>query len=150
LRRYYDFSPCVQLEDTNDKLTKIIKSSTSSIRGKATYQQLESSPFIIASPTNFMPLIEIIEDGKEYKILMEVPGLSENDITIKRHAVTTSVLGTKRRQEEKEDARVVQSQRKFGSFEIPFKIPEEYQRKWDHIEVKDGILAITYKKDEDD
>ncbi|CAG9310777.1 unnamed protein product [Blepharisma stoltei] len=149
LRHYYDSSASVQLEHTNDRLKKIIK-STSSSKGRTTYQQIESSPFIIVSPNKFMPLIEIIEDRGEYKIFMEIPGLSKEDITIKRHNLTTFINGMKKRQEEGDSARIVQSQRKFGNFEIPFKIPEEYNRRWDSYEIKDGILTITYKKDVDD
>jgi len=41
-------------------------------------------------------------------------------------------------------------ERKFGQFIISFKIPDDYRRKWDRYEVKDGVLMIAYKKEEDE
>ena len=38
----------------------------------------------------------------------------------------------------------------YGEFTIRFKIPVEYERKWYHFELLDGILILKYRKDTDD
>mmetsp|Transcript_17504 Transcript_17504/g.17444 ORF Transcript_17504/g.17444 Transcript_17504/m.17444 type:complete len:122 (+) Transcript_17504:1376-1741(+) len=109
--------------------------------------QIESSAFIITRPDSFIPLTEIVEDG-DYKIFMDVPGLTNDDITIKRKFSTTIIHGNKKRPVVQENYRTVKSERKYGEFEVSFKIPEEYKREWYSYEVKDGVLTIIYKKDE--
>lgn len=42
------------------------------------------------------------------------------------------------------------SERKFGEFNLSFKIPDEYERKWSYFNVKNGILTLKYKRDKDD
>ena len=33
---------------------------------------------------------------------------------------------------------------------MTFKIPEEYERKWSCFDLTDGVLKLTYKKDNDE
>lgn len=49
-----------------------------------------------------------------------------------------------------EDEYLVRQERKYGDFEMRFKIPQEYERKWHYFGVENGVLKIEYLKDEDD
>ena len=40
--------------------------------------------FITTRPDSFLPPVDIIKDENNYNIIMEVPGLNENDIVLYR------------------------------------------------------------------
>lgn len=83
---------------------------------------------------------------------MDVSGLNKEDILLTRQNVLTVVQGRRKRPNfnTPENVRVIKQERKYGEFAISFKIPEQFERRWSSFEVKDGVLAIIYKKDEDE
>ncbi|CAG9331347.1 unnamed protein product [Blepharisma stoltei] len=153
LTSYYKTPVEVDLIEGEHYLKKIIKCRNMASGENMRLPQLsqDSSGFIMSRPDSFLPSIDIIEDG-EYKIFMDVPGLSGDDILLTRQNVITVVQGSRKKPyiEDSDKSRIVKQERKYGDFAMSFKIPEQYERKWKNVEIKDGILAISYKKDEDD
>ena len=41
-------------------------------------------------------------------------------------------------------------ERKYGHFTHAFKIPQEYERKWDRVEIDRGVMKISFKPDADE
>lgn len=112
--------------------------------------QINSYDFSISRPDGFIPTHDLIEDG-EYKIFMDVPGIAPEKITLKKKNSTTMVQGERVRPVPQDgNITITKQERKFGQFIISFKIPDDYRRKWDRYEVKDGVLMIAYKKEEDE
>lgn len=84
---------------------------------------------------------------------MDLPGMEREEVTVSRNNVTTIVKG-KRNKNQIETSYAIRdyekNERKFGDFTLTFKIPEEYERKWESIELLDGVLCVKYKKDSDE
>lgn len=55
--------------------------------------RLDSMNLCLTSPDAFAPLFDVIVKNGEYIIYMDVPGLTEKDITISRTNVITIVKG---------------------------------------------------------
>ena len=41
-------------------------------------------------------------------------------------------------------------ERKYGEFTQAFKVPQEYERKWDRVEIDKGVMKIVFKPDADE
>lgn len=82
-------------------------------------------------------MVDIIKKDV-YKIILDIPGLSQENITLIRENVFTIIKGSRKQEgyeKEYSDSDYEKSERKFGDFEMRFRIPEEYDRKWRHFEV---------------
>ena len=104
-------------------------------------------------PDSFLPSVDIINSPEEYVIILDIPGMVKEDITIYRRNVVTVVKGVRKRvflSDKIEDNCFSSSDRKFGEFTLNFKIPNEYERKWSYFEVEEGVMFLKYKRDNDD
>ena len=77
--------------------------------------------------------------------------MTKDDIKLSRQNVTTIIKGSRmppypERQVQKAD----KLERKYGDFTQAFKIPQEYERKWDAVEINHGVMKITFKLDADE
>jgi len=79
-----------------------------------------------------------------------LPGVTIDEIEISRQNVITIVRGYRRRIITEESDYLVRNERKYGDFEMRFKIPIEYERKWSHVGIENGVLKISYEKDLDE
>jgi HSP20 family molecular chaperone IbpA len=114
---------------------------------------VDASGIMLARPDSYLPPVDIIRDvDGAYVIYMDLPGMTRDQIKISRQNVVTIVKGTRDPDHtEKEIATAVTRQeRKTGDFTMTFRIPEEYQRKWDSATVENGVLCVRYLKDTDE
>jgi HSP20 family molecular chaperone IbpA len=84
---------------------------------------------------------------------MDLPGMEREEVTVSRNNVTTIVKGTRNKNSIETSYAITDYEKnelKFGDFTLTFKIPEEYERKWENIELLDGVLCVKYKKDSDE
>lgn len=75
------------------------------------------------------------------------------EVTVTRNNVTTIVKGRRQKTEHESmfnEHNYEKNERKFGEFTLTFKIPEEYERKWESFKLQDGVLMLKYKKDNDE
>lgn len=104
-------------------------------------------------PDSFLPNVDIASSQEGYLIILDVPGMAKEDITVYRRNVVTVVKGERKKNfncEDEEDNLYTNSERKFGEFTLNFKIPNEFERKWSLFEVKDGVMYLKYNRDKDD
>jgi HSP20 family molecular chaperone IbpA len=98
-----------------------------------------------------VPAIDIVRDNALYTIIMDVPGMTSDDIRLSRQNVTTIVKGTRLRPyPELLVQKVERQERQYGDFTLTFKVPQEYERKFDSVTVVDGVLRLTFKPDADE
>ena len=58
---------------------------------------VDSSGLLITRPNSFAPAVDIVQDNALYTIIMDVPGVTSEDIRLSRQNVTTIVKGTRLR-----------------------------------------------------
>jgi HSP20 family protein len=92
------------------------------------------------------PVADVVEGERDYRVTAELPGLSEKDIEISLAGDTLTVKGEKKEErEEKAESRYV-SERRFGSFQRSFQLPEDADPEKIEAGFKNGVLTITLPK----
>jgi len=114
---------------------------------------VDASGIMLARPDSYLPPIDIIRevDGT-YAVYMDLPGMTRDQIKLSRQNVVTIVKGTRESDHTAPEiaTSVTRQERKTGDFTMTFRIPEQYQRKWDSANVENGVLCIRYLKDHDE
>ena len=108
---------------------------------------------MLARPDSYLPPVDIVRDHDgAYVVFMDLPGMTRDQIKLSRQNVVTIVKGT--RESDHTDSEIATSvtrqERKTGDFTMTFRIPEEYNRRWDSAVVENGVLEIRYLKDCDE
>ncbi|MBW8271148.1 Hsp20/alpha crystallin family protein [Caldovatus aquaticus] len=92
------------------------------------------------------PAVDIVEDEKEYRITAELPGMDARDVELTLSDDMLTLRGEKKEEREEKTANYYLSERRFGSFQRSFPLPQGVDR--DKIEAKfeKGVLTITLPK----
>ena len=92
------------------------------------------------------PAIDFTEDEKAYRVTAELPGMSEKDIDVQLSGDLLVIKGEKRQEKEEKAENYYLSERRFGSFQRSFTLPDGVNR--DKIEAgfEKGVLTITLPK----
>lgn len=92
------------------------------------------------------PAMDLVEKEKEYEITVELPGIDEKDIEIKLANRTLTIRGEKTEEKEEREKDYHLSERRYGSFQRSFLLPEGVDA--DKIEANfvKGILSVTLPK----
>jgi HSP20 family protein len=92
------------------------------------------------------PAVDVVEKEKTYEIIAELPGLDEGDIEVKLANGGITIKGAKKEEKEEKNKNYHLHERRFGSFERYFSVPEGVDV--DKIEAKfnKGVLTLTLPK----
>jgi HSP20 family protein len=99
-----------------------------------------------AGPTQWQPVVDIIEEENQYHVKAELPGMDKKDIHVDVKNDVLTLRGE--RSEEKTDAgeHCYRRERRFGSFTRAFHLPENVDTKSITADYKDGVLSIAIPK----
>jgi HSP20 family protein len=93
-----------------------------------------------------IPALDVVETDDAYKVTMELPGVAEDDIDVSWSNGLLSVRGEKRQDsEEKSEDRHV-TERRYGSFKRPVRLPEGVEEDGLSATFKKGVLHIDVPK----
>jgi HSP20 family protein len=92
------------------------------------------------------PAVDILEKNGAYELTAELPGMEEKDVEVKLVNGELTIKGEK--QEEKEETRkgYYRHERRFGSFERCFPVPEGVDTDKIEAHFKKGLLTVTLPK----
>lgn len=94
------------------------------------------------------PAVDVVENGKGWRITAELPGLDDKtvDVSIAGNVLTLKGEKTETKDEDQKGTHV--SERRYGSFQRAFTLPDGIDR--DHIEATfaNGILTVMLPKAE--
>lgn len=71
------------------------------------------------------PAVDMVEEEKDYRITAELPGLQESDVEVTLAGGTLTIKGEKKAEREEEKKGFHLSERRFGSFQRSFNLPED-------------------------
>ena len=97
--------------------------------------------------TGWTPAVDLYETGEHYALLVELPGLSREDVQIEARADRLTLRGT-RRPASGESPRFLQLERGHGPFVRTFAFTEPIDVEGVTADFRDGVLAITVPKRE--
>ncbi|WP_048574768.1 Hsp20/alpha crystallin family protein, partial [Streptomyces leeuwenhoekii] len=92
------------------------------------------------------PPVDIVDKDTAYEITAELPGLDENNIDVKVANGMLTIKGEKKEEKEEKKKDYFLSERRYGSFERRFSIPEGVDTGKIEANFKKGVLTVTLPK----
>jgi HSP20 family protein len=137
----------MSLRDEIDRMFGEIWSgeSLSPFRRRARATPFRSIPFAWGPG---MPAVDVIDKEKEVQVRAELPGMDEKDIDVRLSGDTLTIQGEKKeeREEREEGGSYYVSERRYGSFQRSFRVPEGIDRDKVDASFRKGVLTITLPK----
>ncbi|MBR1133537.1 Hsp20/alpha crystallin family protein [Bradyrhizobium iriomotense] len=92
------------------------------------------------------PAVDVAESDKAYEITAELPGMDEKDIEVNVANGGLTIKGEKRVEKEEKQKDYYVSERRYGSFERYFRLPEDVEADKIEASFKNGVLKVTLPK----
>jgi HSP20 family protein len=99
-----------------------------------------------AAPLLGLPPVDLSETDGAYKLCVELPGLTREDVDLQIRGDALVVSGHKAESKDDAGAAYRISERRFGRFERSMPIPPDVRREGIEAAFKDGLLQITLPK----
>lgn len=93
-----------------------------------------------------VPPIDLVEKDQAYEITAELPGLDEKDVFVKCGDGMLTIHGEKKEESETKEENVYVSERRYGSFQRSFRIPESVDADKIEATFKNGVLTLVLPK----
>ena len=100
------------------------------------------------SPFKQVPPADVIESETGYSLVMELPGVSAEDVSIEMKENQLEIRGNKVVADVGESDRLVKSERRGGEFVRRFEFSSQVDADAISAEFKDGLLTINLPKSE--
>ena len=94
------------------------------------------------------PTVDVFEDKENLKIVMELPGVTPEDVKISLENQVLTIQGEKRQVAEESSERWHRYERSYGSFERMFTLPSSVDAERIQAKVENGLLTVTLPKAE--
>ena len=88
------------------------------------------------------PKADLSATEKEYVLTVEIPGVSEKDVSLDIRAGTMTIKGEKRQEKEEKDKDHYRIERSYGSFQRMLSLPEDVDQEAIKASFKNGVLAV--------
>lgn len=92
------------------------------------------------------PAVDIIEKDTGYEITAELPGMDEGNIEVKLSNEMLTIRGEKKEEREEKKKDYFLSERRYGSFERSFHVPEGVDSDKIEATFKKGVLTVILPK----
>jgi len=92
------------------------------------------------------PAVDVIEKEDAYEITAELPGLDEKDVEVKLSNHTLTIKGEKTEARTEKQADYYLSERRFGSFQRSFRVPEGVDTNKIDANFTKGVLTVKLPK----
>ncbi|MEK0083829.1 Hsp20/alpha crystallin family protein [Benzoatithermus flavus] len=95
---------------------------------------------------SFGPPVEVSETSTELKVVAELPGVDEKDVSVELQGDTLVIRGEKKAEEERKEGGYHLAERRYGSFSRALRLPCEIDADKVRATFKNGVLTITMPK----
>lgn len=92
------------------------------------------------------PAVDVAEGDKAYEITAELPGMDQKDIEVNVANGGLTIRGEKKEEKEQKQQDYYVSERRYGSFERYFGLPEGIDASKIEASFKNGVLKVTLPK----
>lgn len=119
----------------------------SSFFGRTPFQLTEEGEETRAI-SQWMPLVDIAEDDKEYLITAELPEVKKEDVKVTIENGALIIAGERSFEKKEKNKRYHRIERAYGSFVRSFALPEDADSKQINADFKEGVLKVHLPKTE--
>jgi HSP20 family protein len=89
------------------------------------------------------PRVDLSATEQEYLLTVEIPGVSEKDVSVDISGSTMIIKGEKRQEKEEKEKNYYRVERSYGSFQRTLSLPEDVQQEGITASFKNGVLSVT-------
>lgn len=132
------FDPFREMEEMQERMSRVF--GLSPLRSDAGKEQL--------SVSEWMPLVDVTEDDKEYLIKAELPEVKKEDVKVTAENGVLRITGERKYEREEKTKKEHRIERSYGRFERSFVLPEDASIGKLTAEFKEGMLKVHLPKDE--
>ena len=129
------WNPFQELEEIQNRL--------SSIFGRTPIRGLGEEAMTVSE---WRPLVDIVEDEKEYLIKAELPDVKKEDVKVTVENGVLTITGERKFEKEEKGKKYHRIERAYGSFMRSFTLPEGAAGDKISAEFKDGVLKVHLPK----
>jgi len=101
-----------------------------------------------ATVSQWLPLVDITEDEKQYQIKVELPEVKKEAVSVTVESGVLSIRGERAIEKTEKDKKYHRIERAYGSFHRSFNVPEDADESKVTAEFKDGLLTVRLAKSE--
>ena len=98
--------------------------------------------------TEWLRVVDITEDTKEYTVKAELPGLAKENVKVTVENGVLVIAGERKEEKEEKDKKHHRIERSYGSFRRSFALPEDSSGEKVTADFKDGVLKVHLPKDQ--
>ena len=109
-------------------------------------QSWPAAPWRTAITGRFAPALDVSETDKEYRVSVELPGMTKDDIEITVGGGRLTVGGEKREHKKVQKEGSVRVERAYGSFSRTIALPASVDEEEVDAGFKNGVLTIRLRK----
>ncbi len=92
------------------------------------------------------PSIDVRENGNEVVIEAELPGMKEEDVDVELRDGILTIKGEKKIEEEKKEDDYHITERRYGSFQRSFRVPDNVDQEKIEASMEKGVLHLKLPK----
>jgi HSP20 family protein len=109
----------------------------------------DSMPSLLSAPWttgNLVPNLDVVDDDKALRVSVELPGMTDKDVTVTVDNRLLTIRGEKKEEKERKDKNLFRSERAYGSFRRTVELPADVDTTKIEAKFKDGVLTIDLPK----
>ncbi len=92
------------------------------------------------------PAVDVAEKEKAFEVTAELPGIDQNNVEVKLANDVLTIKGEKKQETEEKKKNYYMSERRYGSFERSFQVPEGVDQDKIEASFNKGVLTVTLPK----
>jgi len=89
------------------------------------------------------PRVDLSANDHEYQLTLEIPGVTEKDVSLSVSGNTLTIKGEKKQEKEEKDKEFYRIERNYGSFQRVLSLPEDVDQDGVKATFKNGVLIVT-------
>lgn len=115
---------------------------------RSEWENLILAPRSLATEMIRQPLVDLADNGKEYLVKAEIPGIKKEDLKIEVAQDSLEISGETSVEEKEEDEATgyIRRERRYSKFYRALPLPENVLTEKVEAELKDGVLTIKLPK----
>lgn len=98
--------------------------------------------------SGFAPVVDVSETESEYRVSVELPGLSKDDVELTIDQGRLNIRGEKKSEEREEKENHLRVERSYGSFSRSVPLPQTVDQDAAQATFKEGVLTVSLPKTE--
>jgi len=140
MRAITRWDPVRELDEFQSRLATLF--------GRATVPATNDASSEWLTRAEWAPLVDIVEDEKEYLIKAELPEVEKGDVKVTLERGVLTLAGERKSEKEEKGKKYHRIERSYGTFVRSFSLPDDADPNHVSAEFKSGVLHVRVQKAE--